>query len=166
MGAPWTRPWARSMGPPWTSHLNRRGTRSPPSARDPTALDECKRRAAATTPETGAARWRAAGARRRELSTALLATTLTMGRRKMMRGNLRTCSRVLRARLGLTGGRHREGAARLLRRARGDATGRDKEGNWAGRFAYHAQEMRTGQWVEKRRQQGGLATAAARAALR
>jgi hypothetical protein len=111
-------------------------------------------------------RRRAAGARRREPSTALLATTLTTGRRKMMRGSLRTCSRVLRARLSLTGGRHREGAARLLRRARGDATGREKEENWAGKFAYHAQEMVTGQRVERRRQQGGLATAAARAALR
>jgi hypothetical protein len=84
----------------------------------------------------------------------------------MMRGSLRTCSWVLRARLGLTGGRHREGAARLLRRARGNVTEREKEGNWAGNFAHHAQGMMTGQRVERRRQQGGLATAAARAALR
>jgi hypothetical protein len=166
MGAPWTWPWARSMSPPWTNHLNRRGTRSWPFARDLTALDECVRRAAAMTPGTGAARRRAAGARRREPSTALRATTLTMGWRKMMWGSLRTCSWALQARLGFTGGRHREGAARLLRRARGEATGRDKEENWAGSFAYHAQEMRTGQRVERRRQQGGLATAAARAALR
>jgi hypothetical protein len=165
-GAPWTRPWARSMGPPWTSHLNRRGTRSPSSARDPTALDECVRRAAAMTPGTGAERRRAAAARRREPSTALRATTLTMGWRKMMWESLRTCSWALRARLGLTGGRHREGAAWLLRRARGEGTGRDKEGNWAGRVAYHTQEMRTGQRVERRWQQGGLVTAAARAALR
>jgi hypothetical protein len=107
-----------------------------------------------------------AGARRREPSMALLATIVTTGRRKMMRGSLRTCSWDLRARLGLTGGRHREGAARLLRRARGEATGREKEENWAGEFAYHAQGMVTGRRVERRRQQGGLAAAAARAALR
>jgi hypothetical protein len=84
----------------------------------------------------------------------------------MMRGSLRTCSWDLRARLGLTGGRHREGAARLLRRARGDATECEKEENWARYSAYHAQGMTTGPRVERRRQQGGLATAAARAALR
>jgi hypothetical protein len=35
-------------------------------------------------------------------------------------------------RSGLTGGRHRQGAARLLRRARGDAVVREIKGNWAG----------------------------------
>jgi hypothetical protein len=54
-------------------------------------------------------------------------------------GMLRTCSWSLWERSGLTGGRRRKGAARLLRRARGDATEREKEGNWAGENAYRAQ---------------------------
>jgi hypothetical protein len=50
----------------------------------------------------------------------------------MTRGCLRTCSWGLWERSGLTGGQHRKGAARLLRRARGDATEREKEGSWVG----------------------------------
>jgi hypothetical protein len=79
-------PWVH-RGPPL---FKRKGMRSQPSARDLTALDECVRRAAAMTPGTGAARRRAAGARRREPSTAFRATTLTIGWRKMMWESVRT----------------------------------------------------------------------------
>jgi hypothetical protein len=124
------------------------------------------RRAAAMSPGTGAARRRAAVARRRELWGELPAVSSTTGWGKTTRGRLRTQSRALRARLGFTGGRLREGAARLLRRARGEGAGRDRRGNWAGGVAYHTQAMRTGRRVERRRQWGGLVTTADRAALR
>jgi hypothetical protein len=59
--APWTAPCARCTGPWWTGRLKRRGTRSGPLVRDPTALDACKRWAAATSPESGGARRGLAG---------------------------------------------------------------------------------------------------------
>jgi plasmid stabilization system protein ParE len=68
--------------------------------------------------------------------------------------------------MGLTGGRHRKGAARLLRRARGDDAARKLEGNWAGVFANLVRRKKAGSRAERRRQRKGSTTAAARAALR
>jgi hypothetical protein len=124
------------------------------------------RRAVAMSPGTGAARRRAAALRRRKLWGELPAVfSCTSGCYTLLRG-LRTHLGVQGRGSGFYGGRRRKGAEPLLRRARGEGTGRDKEANWAGRLAYHTQAMRTGRRVERRRQQGGLVTEAARAALR
>jgi hypothetical protein len=58
---PWTAPCARCTGPRWTGHSKRRGMRSKPSARDLKAQNACKRRAAATSLESGGARQGLAG---------------------------------------------------------------------------------------------------------
>jgi hypothetical protein len=58
-GGPRRAPGARVHGGP--PRLNRRGTRSWPSARDRTAQDACKRWAAATSPESGSVRRELAG---------------------------------------------------------------------------------------------------------
>jgi hypothetical protein len=58
-GGPRRAPGARVHG--GLPRLNRRGTRSWPSARDRTAQDACKRWAAATSPESGGARRELAG---------------------------------------------------------------------------------------------------------
>jgi hypothetical protein len=68
--------------------------------------------------------------------------------------------------MGLTSGRHRKGAARLLRRARGDDAARKIEGNWEGGFAHRVRRKKAGSRAERRRQRKDLTTAAARAALR
>jgi hypothetical protein len=59
--APWTAPCARCTGPRWTGRIKRRGMRSGPLVRDPTALDARKRWAAVTSPESGGARRELAG---------------------------------------------------------------------------------------------------------
>jgi hypothetical protein len=69
-------------------------------------------------------------------------------------------------RSGLTGGRHRKGAARLLRRARGGAAVHEIKGNWAGVFAHRVQRKKAGSKMKRRRRWGSLAMVADRAALR
>jgi hypothetical protein len=101
-------------------------------------------------------RRRAAEARRREPWTALPAIISTTGWGNLLRGRLRTWPWGQWERLGLTGGQHRTGAARSLRRARGGNVVREKKRNWVGDFTYHAQRMTAGQRVERRRQRGKL----------
>jgi hypothetical protein len=87
------------------------------------------------TPGTGVARRRAAAARRRELWGELPAVfSCTSGCYTLLRG-WRTHLGVQGRGSGFYGGQRRKGAEPLLRRARGEGTGRAKEANWAGRVA-------------------------------
>jgi hypothetical protein len=126
--APWTAPCAWRTGPRWTAPFKRRGTRSGPSAQDLTALDVRERGATASTPECGGARQGLAGAGSGRRSRHLLDRGLEQNAVLV----LAHVTKGSGGRSGLTGGRHRKGAARLLRRARGDAVVREIKGNWAG----------------------------------
>jgi hypothetical protein len=123
-------PWVH-RGP---GHLNRRGTRSPSSTRDPTALDESMRRAAAMSPGTGAARRRAAALRRRKLWGELPAVfSCTSGCYTLLRG-WRTHLGVQGRGSSSHGGRRRKGAEPLLRRARAVGAVLKREGKRRGQF--------------------------------
>jgi hypothetical protein len=84
----------------------------------------------------------------------------------MTRGRLRTCSWGLWGLSCLTGGWHRKGAERPLRRARGHAAVHEEEGNWAGKVAHSSRVKRASSKTKRIQQQRGLATVAGRAALR
>jgi hypothetical protein len=66
----------------------------------------------------------------------------------------------------LAGGRHRKGAERPLRRARGCAAVHERKGKRAGINAHSSKEKRASSKVKKMRRRRSLATAAGRAALR
>jgi hypothetical protein len=68
--------------------------------------------------------------------------------------------------LCLTGGRHRKGAERPLRRARECAVVHERKGKRAGIIAHSSKEKRASSKVKKMRRRRSLATAAGRAALR
>jgi hypothetical protein len=67
--------------------------------------------------------------------------------------------------LCLTGGRHRKGAERPLRRARGHAAVHEEKGNWAGKVAHGSRVKQASSKTKRIQQRRGLATAAGRAAL-
>jgi hypothetical protein len=160
--ARWTAPCARCTGPRWTAPFKRRGTRSWPSARDRTAQDACKR---------GRRR-----RRRREAvrggSSPVLALDSAPGHLSdhgLVQNVVRAHAHVTKGSGGrscLTGGRHRKGAARLLRRARGGAAVRERKENWAGVIAHSATVKQASSKTKRIQQRRGLATAAGRAALR
>jgi hypothetical protein len=83
-----------------------------------------------------------------------------------MQGRLRTRQGSSRGRLCLTGGRHRKGAERPLRRARGCAAMHERKGKRAGINAHGSKVKRASSKMKKIRRRRSLATAAGRAALR
>jgi hypothetical protein len=115
------------------------------------------RDAAATSPEIGSA-----AAPRRELRRRTL--SCCSGRHFARAWALRIAGEhASKARgsgggAGLTGGRHRKGAARLLRRARGGDAACKLKGNWVGVFAHRAQRKKAGSRAERRRQRRGSTT--------
>jgi hypothetical protein len=162
--APWTAPCARCTGPRWTPPppFKRRGTRSWPSSRDRTAQDACKR-------------WRRRRRRReaaRGESSPALALDSAPGHLSdhgLVQNVVRAHAHVTegsRGRSCLTGGRHRKGAVRLLRRAHGGAAVRERKGNWAGVNAHSSTVKRASSKTKRIQRRRGLATAAGRAALR
>jgi hypothetical protein len=123
-------PWVH-RGPPL---FKRRGTRSQPSARDLTVLDECVRRAAVKSPGTGAARRRAAAHRRRKLWGELPAVFSCISRCYTQLGGLRTHLGVQWWGSGFYGGRRRKGAEPPLRRARAVGAVLKRERKRRGQF--------------------------------
>jgi hypothetical protein len=160
--APWTAPCARRTGPRWTVPLKRKGYLIWAVRARSDGPGHARAGATASTPECGGARQGLAGAspgRRSRPSS----------RPRLEQNAARALAHVTKGsggRSGLTCGRHRKGAARPLRRARGDAVVREIKGNWAGGFAHCVQRKKAGSRAERRRQRRGSTTAAARAALR
>jgi hypothetical protein len=155
---PWTAPCTRCTGPRWTGRSKRRGMQSKPSARDLKAQDARKRRAAATSPESGGARQGLAG--------------IAPGRRSRppfsrRAGAKRSGGACARDR-GVYGGNCASPAA-------GTGRGRsDRCGELVsvllctkGRISAHSsKEKRASSKVQKMRRRRSLATAAGRVALR
>jgi hypothetical protein len=133
MRAPWTTPCARRTGPRWTE-----GKGVPP------CFDQdrpCQIRRPGTCVSGARRRARRSAAARGRGSPALALDSAPghLLDRGLEQNAVRVLAHVTKGsggRSGLTGGRHRKGAARPLRRARGGAAVREMKGNWEGVFAH------------------------------
>jgi hypothetical protein len=81
-------------------------------------------------------------------------------------GTLARVTGGLWGQLCLTGGQHRKGAERPLRRARGCTVVHERKGKRVGIIAHSSKEKRASSKVKKIRRRRSLATAAGRAVLR
>jgi hypothetical protein len=162
--ARWTAPCAQCTGPRWTAPFKQRGTQSWPSARDRTAQDTCKRGR-----RRRQRRRREAACGGRSPALALDGAPGHLSDHGLVQNVVRAHAHVTKGSGGrscLTGGRHRKGAARLLRRACGDAAVHERKGNWAGVNAHSSTVKRASSKTKRIQRRRGLATAAGRAALR
>jgi hypothetical protein len=150
--ARWTASCTRRTSPRWTGHITRRGTRSCPSARDPTVQILCtqtRRRLACVVP----------GQSSRPPIRPRAGALHSRNTRARDRGGPR-------GRSCLVGGRHWKGSARPLRRACERAKVHKKKGILVGVIAHCAKERQASTKAKGMRQRGSLATVAVRAALR
>jgi hypothetical protein len=134
--APWTAPCTWCTGAQWAALSKRRGTRSRPYIADRTAENACKR---------GWRRTRRSAAARGGSSPALALDSVPghQSDHELVQNDAGALAHVtggLWEKLCLTGGRHRKGAERPLRRACGCAAVHEEKGNRAGDIAHSSRE--------------------------